>query len=111
MQLIDLEPQFLTITDPRTWHHVNDIQIAQGISFICPVCYRNNNGPVGIHSMICWFNGRGVPPDLKPGPGRWNPSGTGYSDLSFVGPGATSVLLQGSCNAHFHIVNGQIQIC
>lgn len=111
MRLTDLEPQFLTVTDERTFHYVDEIGVAHGISFLCPVCFQKNNGPVGTHSMICWFNGRGVPDSINPGPGRWNPSGTGYNDLTFVGPGATSVLLTGGCNAHFHIVNGQINIC
>jgi hypothetical protein len=109
MRLTDLEPQFLRIENPTTYAHVDDIHQAQGVCFLCPVCFKKNNGPVGTHSIICWFTGRGVPDGLHPVPGRWNAQGTGYHDLTFAGPGAASILLQGGCNAHFFIRNGEIQ--
>ncbi len=57
---------------------------AMGVQFLCPKCFWKNNGPSGTHSIICWFRDRGVPDDLSPGPGRWNPTGTGLDDLTFV---------------------------
>lgn len=111
MRLTELEPSFLVIEDRHTYSVMDDIKTAQGISFVCPECLRKKGSRPGVHSMICWFKDRGVPDDQKPGPGRWVPSGTGYNDLSFIGPGAASVLQQGGCNAHFYIKNGEIQFC
>lgn len=111
MRLIDLEPQFLKIESPGLYQHVDSILGAHGIMFLCPICFAKNNGPIGTHSVICWFAKRGVPDDVHPKPGRWNPSGSGYSDLTFIGPGSTSVLLTAGCNAHFFVRGGDIVIC
>lgn len=113
MKLTELEPSFLLISeqDENTYQMVDNIAEAQGVSFLCPKCMADRGGKPPIHSIICWFDGRGVPNELHPKPGRWNPSGHGYTDLTFVGPGATSVLLAGGCQAHFHIENGEIKMC
>ncbi len=79
---------------------------ADGIIFLCPKCFERNKGSVGTHSVICWFVGR-VPDDADPKPGRWNPSGTGLDDLTFVGPGAASVLLTSGCAWHGFIKDGK----
>lgn len=86
---------------------VDSIAEADGVMFLCPKCYIENNGPVGTHSVICWFVGR-VPDDVDPKPGRWTPTGTGLSDLTFVpSDGRTqSVLLTGGCHWHGLVVNG-----
>jgi hypothetical protein len=78
----------------------------QGICFLCPLCFATNHGEVGTHSVICWFHGRGVPDELDPKPGRWNPSGSSIDDLTFVPPGMTSVLLTGGCGWHGFVKNG-----
>lgn len=80
---------------------------ADGVMFLCPKCFSDNAGPVGTHRVICWFVGR-VSDDVKPGPGRWTPSGTGLADLTFVpSPGRTqSVLLTGGCGWHGFVVDG-----
>lgn len=109
MRLTDLEPEFLTITSGQSFRCHNDFATAQGIIFLCPICFTKNNGPVGTEHIICWFANCNVPATMYPLPGRWNPSGTGYHDLTFVGPGAASVLIQGGCNAHFFITNGEIR--
>lgn len=82
---------------------ITELERADGIMFRCPKC-RDGNG----HSVICWFEGK-VADDVQPGPGRWNPKGTGFADLSFV-PGAKSCSIQllGGCNAHFFITNGRV---
>jgi hypothetical protein len=80
---------------------------AHGVCFLCPKCYADNGGPVGTHSVICWFVGK-VPDDVDPKPGRWTPKGTDLGDLTFV-PSAgrsCSVLLTGGCQWHGFVVGG-----
>lgn len=112
MKLLDLEPEFLQYK-PKDgtvyFHKVDKLEEADGILFLCPVCFQKNNGPVGTHSMICWFTGK-VQDDVHPKPGRWTPAGT-LETLTFVGPGLTSVEQKGGCNCHFHIDNGEIKFC
>lgn len=111
--LTDLEPQFLQKPAEedgrRTIRHVDTLAEADGISFLCPLCFDKNNGPVGTHTVICWFEGK-VSDDVQPNPGRWTPQGTGYQDLSFVpGKKSNSVqLLGGGCNAHFFVTGGKV---
>jgi hypothetical protein len=81
---------------------------ADGIMFLCPKCYAANGSSRGTHRVLCWFRGK-VPDTLDPKPGRWTPSGTGLSDLTFIPgapPMAVSVLLTSGCGWHGHIVNG-----
>lgn len=128
VKLRDLQPHFLRyVVEPQTWSwrqpdgtnhvvtgpretfHQQDLAArADGLRFLCPVCFQANGGAVGTHGVICWFVGR-VPDTADPKPGRWNPEGVGYDDLSFVGPGNMSVQLTGGCNAHFFIRRGQIE--
>lgn len=107
MKIIDLDAKFLTIEADRSYRVHESLAEAQGVTFLCPQCFATNGGRVGTHHVICWFNGRGVPADLAPGPGRWNPSGTGLGDLTFVPPGAVSVLLMSGCGWHGHVENGE----
>jgi hypothetical protein len=107
VKLTDLDGQFLKIDDHKSYHVVESIDEAQGVMFLCPKCFAANRGKVGTHSVLCWFAGRGVPDDMSPKPGRWNPSGTGIYDLTFVPPGAVSVLLLGGgCGWHGFVTNG-----
>lgn len=111
MKLADLDPQFLKHAPEEgrgVMLHVDTLAEADGISFLCPKCFAANGGPVGTHSVICWFEDR-VPEDLQPGPGRWNPVGTGYADLSFVpGKKSHSVLLLGGCAWHGFVTSGDV---
>lgn len=112
ISLVDLNAQFLKhrtysyeyegdVTDVQVNHPVDTLAEATGITFKCPKCFKPDGGG---HYVICWFTG--VPCDVSPGPGRWNPAGTGLSDLTFVPPGAVSVLLKGGCGWHGHVRNG-----
>ena len=86
---------------------VDALAEADGVWFLCPKCYAQNGGCVGTHAVICWFVGR-VPDDVDPKPGRWTPTGTDLSDLSFV-PSAGrshSVLLTGGCRWHGFVTAG-----
>ncbi len=97
------------VTGPREhMAFVDTIAKADGLLFLCPKCFAKNGGPVGTHSVLCWFVGK-VPDDLDPKPGRWTPSGSGMEDLTFI-PSAGrshSVLLTGdSCKWHGFVANG-----
>jgi hypothetical protein len=107
MRLVDLDAKFLKRDNDRHFCIVETIGDADGVEFLCPKCFVSNNGAVGTHGVICWASS--VPQDTDPKPGRWNLSGSSLYDLTFVGPGAVSVLLQGGCNAHFHVRNGSIE--
>lgn len=111
MKLRDLEAQFIcwSVQDGSNVHrNVETLAEATGIRFLCPVCFAANAGPIGTHSVICWFEDR-VPDELSPGPGRWTPAGSGLDDLSFiVGKRSNSVQLGGGCNAHFFVTDGGI---
>src|ERR1700743_1835317 len=104
----ELEAQFMRYEerDGGIYHaHVETLAEADGIFFLCPKCFAENKGNIGTHGVICWFVGK-VPEHAEPKPGRWNPSGSGYDDLTFVAPGAFSVLLTSGCNWHGFVKQG-----
>jgi hypothetical protein len=107
MKLIDLEPQFLKTNEDGTLHHyVDSIKEADGIRFLCPLCFKNNKGSVGTHGCICWQPH--VPQNISPKPGRWYFDGTGYDNLTLRN-GSSSILLNGDgCKAHFFIKDGEV---
>ncbi|HWG97193.1 MAG TPA: DUF6527 family protein [Nitrospira sp.] len=136
VKLTDLEPQFVRyetkdevrdfiVGDPATWHergnpveyrvrlceskvYVNTLAEAQGIMFLCPVCFAANGGNVGTHSCEVTFEGRGALPSQgtqnKQGPVRWNVSGDSYENLTTT----PSIQLIGGCNWHGYITNGDV---
>lgn len=104
MKLTDLEPSFKKTIDERTMKDVGTLAEAEGIMFLCPHCYRKNNGPVGTHSVLVWFEGRGAPVSWSP-PARWKVSGTGYGDLTI----SPSILNHGCW--HGFVTNGEITFC
>jgi hypothetical protein len=104
VKLTELEPQFLRF-GAGTYAHADAIADADGIVFLCPKCFAANGGSIGTHSIICWQPGR-VPDDARPGPGRWNFLGTGLDDLT-LRAGSSSILLEGGCNWHGYIENGE----
>ncbi len=80
MKLTDLDACFVARYDAAedSFFEQNEIVGAQGVMFNCPVC--------GLHSVLCWFknpiDAPKVPDTAAPGPGRWEASGTGLSDLT-----------------------------
>lgn len=107
MRLLDLKPRLLKIDAADSWEWIESVAEADGIIFLCPVCWTQNSGSVGTHSIICWKPH--VPLTRAPGPGRWNLVGSSLSDLS-LRAGSSSVLLQGApCKAHFFVENGNIR--
>lgn len=106
MRLTDLEPSVLRNHGPR-WTFGGSIADADGLMFLCPVCYMANGGPVGTHVVVCWRPR--VPLSVSPGPGRWEFDGDSLDNLSLVA-GSSSIKLTGGCNAHFYVKNGQIEV-
>ena len=106
MKLKELNPHFLKFHSESSYAQIDDIKQADGLLFLCPVCFEKNKGSVGTHSIICWQPH--IPLDVSPKPGRWSFHGTGYDDLELKA-GSSSILLNGGCNAHFFIRNGEIQ--
>lgn len=128
MKLTELEPSFRKIERrPNTWTirkedgsdeqvsglrlyfvEVHTVEEADGIMFLCPLCFKNNNGPVGTHGIDCWRPKIPLDKDLA-GPGRWELVGTNFDNLS-LRAGSLSIYLTGpGCGAHFTITNGEIE--
>lgn len=110
MLLRDLDPQWLAPERDDEgrlcWREVATRAEAQGIMFLCPKCFMENRGPIGTHAVVCWSPE--VPPEFKPGPGRWRLEGESYDVLSLVA-NSSSVQLVGGCNAHFFVRAGRIE--
>jgi hypothetical protein len=77
MRLTALEPQFVK-QEGKGFLHVDSLEQAQGILFLCPFCYQKNGGDIGTHSVLVWFRNRGVIDEEH----EWIVSGTGYNDLT-----------------------------
>lgn len=112
MKLRDLEARFVgeVSQDGKYFRYLDSVEGAQGIMFLCPKCFKANGGRVGTHMVLCWFanprNAPKVPDNMDPKPGRWNFQGETIDELTFVGPGAFSVLLTSGCNWHGFVKNG-----
>jgi hypothetical protein len=116
MKLTDLEPQFMryvTNESGNYLHHVETVAEAQGIQFLCPVCFVKNGGNVGTHGIEVSFADRGVQDhqgshNREGKPSRWNVSGTGYTDLTTT----PSILIdpaKPACDGwHGYITNGEV---
>ncbi len=110
MKLAALEAKFIRWT-PTGFHDVEAVGEADGIVFLCPLCFAANNGAAGTHSILVWFAGRSaVPADTRPLP-RWSASGAGLADLSL----SPSINLdvrdkngnpQPGCRWHGHVKDG-----
>lgn len=100
------------VTGPRVYTtKVKTLAEAQGVMFAYPLCYKNNgNSLVGTHYVQVAFEGRDIPDHLgthnsKDEPVRWQVSGTGLNDLTTK----PSILLEGGCNWHGFITNGDAE--
>jgi hypothetical protein len=109
VRLTELAPQFLKIEEAgKLYRHVDTIDEADGLTFLCPKCFGTNSGNVGTHYVCCWLPR--VPQTEKPTPGRWEMEGSGYGDLTLVA-GSSSVLITSGCMAHFFVRSGGIEMC
>lgn len=136
MKLSELEPEFyrydrrmmgvdMCIGDPATWRErgcpsehrdeLRDVRTpapfpeAQLLWFICPKCAHEKGTTVGCHYIEVTFADRGVLADQgvtnKKGEYvRWNVSGAGFDNLTIT----PSILIEGGCEWHGFITNGEI---
>lgn len=82
--------------------NVDFLREAQGIRFLCPVCFNVGRG--GVHFVSIPFADRAVDPDLH---GRqWNVTGSGYANLSVI----PSYRIIGGCAWHGYITNGEVSV-
>ena len=104
VRLSDLNPKLLVHTGNSSARFVDTIKEANGISFLCPLCFlANERSSVGVHSIKCWSPG--VPDDVVPGPGRWSIAGTSIDDLSLFAKSSSVHLLEG-CRWHGYVQKG-----
>ncbi len=141
MRLIELEPYFITyntkiemvrrVVNYALWNangrgdigleikpgpvyyrsRVETLAEAQGIVFLCPLCFTKNNGTKGTHSCEVTFSGKGVKDDEGVHndlgiPVRWSVTGNNFEDLST----SPSVLLLSGCRWHGFITAGNVSI-
>lgn len=150
MTLLDLDPHWCKLSTTSSWWCDREdgtlitMESADGILFLCPRCFQLNAarfadtpdlgcppGHYGTHSVLCWRPR--VPQTITPKPGRWEFTGTDFTDLSLVA-GSSSVLLTSDmnvecaqckrtgasaddvcrycpCRAHFYVRAGHIEFC
>lgn len=108
MRLVDLEPTFLKVLNDGAHSMAVPFSEADGIMFLCPLCFAANGGRVGTHMVICWRPC--VPQTVSPVPGRWEFEGTGFTDLTLVA-GSSSILLMSGCRWHGYVRNGEVLTC
>lgn len=101
MKLLDLDACFVAKADFSTgsYHEQQEMNGAQGVLFDCPKCRR--------HSVLCWFrnpiSAPKVPDSFEPNGGRWEVSGTNFTDLTLK----PSVNLEPhGCQWHGFVTNG-----
>lgn len=100
----------------QVWERIGDDRLhADGVDFLCPVCFEKNGGVEGTHGIVCWFPH--VSQAIHPGPGRWEPRIPATLDnLTFVPygkPGSSSALYQSvrvGSHAHFAVENGTVRM-
>lgn len=115
MRLIELEPQFIryeTRAEREYLLHVGSLSEAQGIQFLCPVCFAKNGGPIGTHGVEVTFARRGVAAhqgshDRAGAPSRWNVSGADYEDLTTTPSILIDPALPACAGWHGYITNGE----
>ena len=96
MRLSDTDPRFLETNGAK-----RETMPAEGhLSMLCPKCLRDKPSGQGVHRLILPYSSRAD---------HWHAVGASIEDFTFVPPGNTSVRVVEGCQAHFHIVKGEIK--
>lgn len=119
MKLRDLEARLVRYEsrpDGEYQIDVASLSEAQGVVFLCPLCYQHNDGSVGTHGVAVTFTDRGVTDaqgshGTNGNPTRWKvEGGTTLDDLTL----SPSILLEGGphgapdgCGWHGFVRNGE----
>lgn len=109
MRLKLLRGRFWKYEAPKSFRVVEELAEADSVIFLCPVCFKQNNGPVGTHSIRIDFRGRNVPDHIcmhndKGHPVRWDVSGTSLENLTLK----PSIQILGGCKWHGFITSGKV---
>lgn len=104
MNLIELYATFL-YAHGNFLHHVDKIEEANGIRFLCPHCFVKNNGVMGTHAIMCFTPGTIL--GWTDRTERWTMKGSSLFDVSL----SPSVLLITGCRWHGFVENGEIRTC
>lgn len=92
-------------------HYQEPLEGAEGVSFLCPKCFEANGGPKGTHSVLVFFDGADLPPDLgrnaRGETVRWRATGKQIEDLTL----SPSIQLIGGCAWHGFVTHGEIRTC
>lgn len=84
VRLAQLDPHFVILipgTKPML-KRVGSIELADGLGFLCPKCWRDSLGKSTVRVLV--WQPLKVPEAALPGPGRWAIVGTGVDDLSLL---------------------------
>jgi len=98
------------VTGPRDWYIPVPIAQAQGIHFLCPVCFAANKRPIGTHGVQVGFVGKAPPGTFSQGKdgkdSRWNVAGTDFTNLTLT----PSIALDADvgCKWHGFVTNGEV---
>jgi hypothetical protein len=107
MKLIELDPEFLKIDSNGHYVYTPTLAYAQGLKFLCPLCFQKNKGTVGTHVVVIWFRNHGVPDDTRPLPGRWCVSGIDMNDLTITPSINLENATKTGCQWHGFVTNGE----
>lgn len=128
IKLRELEAQFLkarwrTEQTPQvawtgpfwSYRRVDVLAEADGIRFLCPLCWRMNDGPVGTHVVMIGFVGcpkDAYSKDFNGNDVAWHAHGTGYDDLvltpSINLDDPLYIQVEGGCRWHGFVGSGGV---
>lgn len=96
--------------DNLNFEEVKTLAEADGVQFICPKCFKEDPDAEYPHEVTLWFSSIGKLSEKIQGHPGWNKSGSSLEDLTFVPPGAVSVLIKARCCWHGFVKNGTASI-
>lgn len=105
MKLRELDAVFIGHVDfvSASFREQDTINGAQGVMFECPLCHG--------HQVLVWFKNpiRApiVPDHFKPGPYRWETSGSSLDDLTLIPSVNLDVEPDSPCKWHGYVTNGE----